>query len=103
MTDVVEIAKQRIATLAAEIGTLDSFIRMAEKLMTDSKLTSSTEPETDVEKALGSAHTAIARLFSEGTGDNDPSGANGANGAGGAEAEREDLPVRELTAQERQH
>jgi DNA-binding XRE family transcriptional regulator len=33
MTDVVEIAKERRATLAAEIGTLDDFIRMAEVLV----------------------------------------------------------------------
>ena len=32
MTDVVEIAKERRATLAAAIGTLDDFIRMAEAL-----------------------------------------------------------------------
>ena len=33
MTDVVEIAKKRRAALAAEIGKLDDFIRMAEKLV----------------------------------------------------------------------
>ena len=32
MTDVVEIAKERRATLAAEIGALDDFVRMAEAL-----------------------------------------------------------------------
>ena len=33
MTDVVEIAKKRRATLASEIGTLDDFIRMAAALV----------------------------------------------------------------------
>jgi hypothetical protein len=33
MTDVVEIAKERRATLAAAIGTLDEFIRIAEALV----------------------------------------------------------------------
>ncbi len=33
MTDVVEIAKERRVRLAAEIGKLDDFIRMAEALM----------------------------------------------------------------------
>ena len=33
MTDVVEIAKKRRDTLAAEIGKLDDFVCMAEKLV----------------------------------------------------------------------
>jgi hypothetical protein len=33
MTDVVEIAKERRARLAAEIAKLDEFVRMAEKLV----------------------------------------------------------------------
>ncbi len=33
MTDVVEIAKERRATLAAEIGTLNDFVRMADALV----------------------------------------------------------------------
>ncbi len=33
MTDVVEIAKKRRAALAAEIGKLDDFVCMAEKLV----------------------------------------------------------------------
>ncbi len=33
MADVVEIAKKRRDTLAAEIGTLDDFVCMAEKLV----------------------------------------------------------------------
>jgi DNA-binding XRE family transcriptional regulator len=37
MADVVEIAKERRATLVAEIGTLDGFIRMAEALVQDGR------------------------------------------------------------------
>lgn len=37
MTDVVEIAKERQARLITEIGKLDEFIRMAEKLIEDSR------------------------------------------------------------------
>ncbi len=37
MTDVVEIAKKRRATLAAEIGALDDFVRMAETLVQDGR------------------------------------------------------------------
>ena len=46
MTDVVEIAKERIATLAAEIGTLDGFIRMAEMLAKDNRLESNKVSDT---------------------------------------------------------
>jgi len=35
MTDVVEIAKKRRDALAAEIGKLDDFVCMAEKLVED--------------------------------------------------------------------
>ncbi len=38
MTDVVEIAKERQARLAAEFGKLDNFIRMAEALLKHSQL-----------------------------------------------------------------
>ena len=74
MTDVVEIAKERRATLAAEIGKLDDFIRMAEALLKHSLSKSSKASDTEDEKAAG---------------------------GNGAEAEREDLPVRELNAGER--
>jgi len=37
MTDVVEIAKERRATLVAAIGALDDFIRMAEALVQDGR------------------------------------------------------------------
>jgi hypothetical protein len=97
MTDVVEIAKERMATLAVEIGALESFIRMAERLVKENQSETSKARGTEVEKALGSAHSAIARLFSESIGGNE---AKDANGAG---AESDETPVRELTAQERQH
>ena len=93
MTDVVEIAKERIATLATEIGTLDGFVRMAEKLVKDNRLESKKAPDTEDEKAAKSTGLGIARLYSA---------TAGGNGANGAEAEREDVPVRELTAKERQ-
>ncbi len=94
MTDVVEIAKERIATLAAEIGALEGFIRMAEKLVKDGRLESNKASDTEDEKAAESTGSAIARLYSASTGGND---------ANGAEAEREDLPARELTTKERKH
>ncbi len=73
MTDVVEIAKERQARLAAEIAKLDGFIRMAEALVKNSQSKSSKASDTEDEKAAG---------------------------GNGAEAEREDLPVRELKAEE---
>ena len=93
MTDVVEIAKERIATLATEIGTLDGFVRMAEKLVKDNRLEPKKAPDTEGEMAAKSTGLGIARLYSA---------TAGANGANGAEAEREDVPARELTAKERQ-
>jgi hypothetical protein len=50
-------------------------------------------PDTEDNKAAESTGLGIARLYSA---------TAGANGANGAEAEREDAPVRELTAKERQ-
>ncbi len=73
MTDVVEIAKARRATLAAEIGKLDDFIRIAEALVKDSQSKSSKASDTENEKAAG---------------------------GNGAEAKREDLSARELKAEE---
>ena len=73
MTDVVEMAKERRATLAAEIGKLDNFIRMAEALVKHSQSKSSKASDTDDEKAAG---------------------------GNGAEAEREDLSARELKSEE---
>ncbi len=73
MTDVVEIAKERQARLAAEFAKLDDFIRVAEALMNPSQSKSSKASDTEDEKAAG---------------------------GNGAEAEREDLSVRELKAEE---
>ncbi len=73
MTDVVEMAKERRATLAAEIGKLDNFIRMAETLVKHSQSKSSKASDTENEKAAG---------------------------GNGAEAEREDLSARELKSEE---
>ncbi len=73
MTDVVEIAKERQARLAAEIGKLDDFIRMAEMLVKHSQSISSKASDTENEKAAG---------------------------GNGADAEREGLPVRKLKAEE---
>ncbi len=73
MTDVVEIAKERQARLAAEIGKLDEFIRMAEMLVKYTPMKSSKASGTEDEKAAG---------------------------GNGAEAEREDLSVREPNAKE---
>ena len=73
MTDVVEIAKERQARLAAEIGRLDEFVRMAEALVENSQSKSNKASDTEDEMAAG---------------------------GNGAEAEREDLPVRELKTEE---
>ncbi len=75
MTDVVEMAKERQARLTAEIGEWDNFLRMAEALLKHSQSKSSKASDTEDEKAAG---------------------------GNGAEAEREDLPVRELNAGERE-
>ncbi len=74
MTDVVEIAKERQARLAAEIAKLDEFVRMAEALVENSQSKSSKVSDTEDEKAAGGED---------------------------AEAEREDLSARELNAGER--
>ena len=80
MTDVVEIANERSDALAAEIdrlaadlGKLDDFIRMAEALLNHSRLESNKASATEDEKSAG---------------------------GNGAEAGREDLSVREMKAEE---
>ncbi len=73
MTDLVEIAKECQARLAAEFGRLDDFVHMAEMLVKYNPSNSNKASGTEDEKAAG--------------GD-------------GAEAEREDLSVRELKAKE---
>ncbi len=74
MTDIVRVAKERQARLAAEFSRLDDFIRMAEALVKNSQAKSSKVSDTEDEKAAG---------------------------GNGAEAEREDLSARELKAEER--
>ena len=91
MTDVVEIAKQRRATLAAEIGTLDDFVCMAEKLVKHTPLKSNKASDAEDEKAGKSTGSATVRQYSA------------AAGAIGAEAAREDFFARELKAGERLH
>jgi hypothetical protein len=58
MADVVKIAKERRVRLAAEIGKLDEFIRMAENLVKDSQLESNRASATEDEKAAGSTGPA---------------------------------------------
>ena len=64
MTDVVEIAKERQARLAAEIGKLEGFIRMAEELVKDNRLESNKASDTDDEKAAESTGPAKTRPIS---------------------------------------
>ena len=52
MTDVVEIAKERRVSLAAEISALDNFIRTAEKLLSAGRLELKNSPDTESEDAL---------------------------------------------------
>ena len=55
MTDVVEIAKERRAGLAAEIAKLDEFIRMAEMLVKYTPLKSNKASDAEDTRAAGSA------------------------------------------------
>ncbi len=64
MTDVVEIAKERQARLAAEIGKLGDFIRMAEALVKYRQLKSSKASATDDEKPTELTDPATVRPFS---------------------------------------
>ncbi len=73
MTDVVEIAKERQARLAAEIAKLDDFVRMAEMLVKYHPSKSNKASGAEDEKAAGGKD---------------------------AEAERENLSIRELKAKE---
>ena len=88
MTDVVEIAKDCRERLAAEIAKLDDFIHMAEKLVKYSQSKPNKASDTEDEKAGRSTLPATERPHSAAASGN------------GAEAEREDLPVRELKAGE---
>ena len=89
MTDVVEIAKERQARLAAEIGKLDNFIRMAETLVKHSQSKSNKASATEDEKAAEWTDSDIASLYSA------PADKNG------VEEDREDLSARDLKAGER--
>ncbi len=91
MADVVEIAKKRRAMLAAEIGTLDDFVCMAEKLVKYAPLKSNKAPDAEDEKAGKLTGSATVRQYSA------------AAGAIGAEAAREDFFARELKAGEWLH
>ncbi len=68
MTDVVEIAKERRVRLAAEIGKLDDFVRMAEALLKHSRLESSKASDTEDEKAAESTGSGKLRRYSVATG-----------------------------------
>ena len=91
MTDVVEIAKERRVRLAAEIGTLDAFIRMAEKLADYTPVKSNKASGTEAEMAAESNGPATVSPYSA------------AAGANGAEAARRDFFARELKAGEWLH
>ena len=69
MTDVVEIAEERRARLAAEITKLDEFLRMAEKLVKYTPLKSNKASDTEDEKAARSTGMAPVRSFSEASGE----------------------------------
>jgi len=71
MTDVVEIAKERQARLAAEMAKLDDFIRMAEALLKYSLSTSNKASETEDEKAAESTGSTRIHPYSLATGADD--------------------------------
>ena len=64
MTDVVKIAKECRATLAAEIDKLDEFLRMAEKLKKYDRLESSKASGAEPEKDTELSGLATARPYS---------------------------------------
>ena len=68
MTDVVKIAKERQARLAAEITRLDEFVRMAEKLLKYHQLELSKASGAEPEKAAEAVGPATARPYSVATG-----------------------------------
>ena len=68
MTDVVEIAKERRARLAAEIAKLDEFIRMAEMLVKYNPPKSNKGTGTDDDKAAKSSGPSTVRPISGATG-----------------------------------
>ncbi len=64
MTDVVEIAKERRARLAAEIAKLDDFVCMAEALLKHSRLESNTASGTEHKKTAESTGSTKIRPYS---------------------------------------
>ena len=68
MTDVVEIAKERLDSLEAEIGKLDDFIRMAEALLKHSLSKSNKASATDDEKPAESTGSTKVRPRTESRG-----------------------------------
>jgi len=89
MTDVVEIAKERHAWLAAELTKVGDFLRMADALLKQNLSKSNKALDIEDDKAAESTGLVTARPFYADTGGN------------GAEAEHENLPARELKAEER--
>jgi hypothetical protein len=91
MTDVIEIAKERLLRLVAEIDTLDDFIRMAETLAEHPLSRSDTESDAEDEIAGRPASLATVHPYSA------------AAGPSRAEAAREGFFARELKPWERLH
>ena len=91
MTDVVEKAKERRVRLAAEIGTLDDFIRMAQMLVDYTPLQSHKASGTEDGRAANSTGPITVSPYSV------------AAGRTGAEAARKDFFARELKAGEWLH
>ena len=91
MADVVEIAKERRVRLAAELGTLDDFISMAEYLVEFTSSKSNKASDTIDEWAAESTGPATLRPYSA------------AAGAHGEEAACKNFFDRELKAGEWLH
>ena len=89
MTNVVKIAKEHLDTLETRIGKLEDFIRMAEALLKHDLSNSAKASDADYSKPAESTGSAKGSSFSKTTKGDD------------AEAESEDLPVRELNVRER--
>ncbi len=101
MTDVVEIANERRAALAAELSRLDFFLRMAEQLEKDSRLESNRASAAEDEAATEDETAAEDKTATESTGPAKVRPYSTDTDGNGADAEREDLSVRELKSGER--
>lgn len=64
MTDVIKIAKERRVRLAAELGKLDDFIRMAEALVDWSQSNAGKAGETGGEIASDSGDSSTVHSYS---------------------------------------